>query len=361
VAVKRRFHTLEGLRGLAALAVALSHLGTFWGRIACHGYLAVDLFFLISGVVIGHAYEARLEAGWRASQFMAARLRRLAPLYILGVVVGVTCALILVLNGVGQSGLGTKAVLAMGFVPILIGHGPIYPLNVPCWSLFDELTANVVFGFVSPRLTRRQLEITVGAALILLCSAVAVLGSFAVIGGANGIDWLGGLARVAFGFPAGLLIQRWHAAGRLPKLPVPAWAIAGLVAVSFFLPIETPLYDLALVFLVYPCSIIFALGNEPRGKAAVQLFDLAGEISYPLYVLHWPLALLARSATDDAVGFDVGIGFAAATVLLAYAAARYFDLPVREWLRHGLRPAASVPILNGPPVLKRGKASNDPC
>lgn len=282
-------------------------------------------------------------------------------LFILGVVVGVTCALILALNGVGQSGLGAKAALAIGFVPILIGHGLIYPLNAPCWSLFDELIANVVFGFASPRPTQRQLKIAAGAALILLCSAVAVLGSFAVIGGARGLDWLGGLARVAFGFPAGLLIQRWHAAGRLPKLPVAAWAIAGLVAVGFFLPIETPLYDLALVFLVYPCSVIFALGNEPRGTAAVRLFDLAGEISYPLYVLHWPLAWLVRSATGDAVGFEAGIGFAAATVLLAYAAARYFDLPVREWLRHGLRSTAFVPILGGPPVLKRGKASDDPC
>jgi peptidoglycan/LPS O-acetylase OafA/YrhL len=320
--------------------VALTHLGLSWRHIVCHGYLAVDLFFLISGVVLGHAYEERLVAGWRPTQFLTARVQRLAPLYLLGALWGGASAFVLVWYGVGQSHVGLKLLSALSFAPLLLGAGPIYPLNAPSWSLFDEFVVNTVFGFVAPALTARRLKIALGASFAALCVATFLAGSFAAIGGAEAADWPGGILRAAFSFSLGLLLHRWHMAGRLPKPKLSAWLVAALVFASFFVPVETPLYDLALVGLLYPGLIIIALANEPNGGLPVRLFNLAGLISYPLYVLHWPLAQLLRAATADSVGLGAGLGFLAVAILLAYVAARFWDTPVRAWLRRRSRRAA---------------------
>ena len=60
-----RLPTLDAMRGTASLAVVLYHLG-FAGTFAAHGYLAVDFFFLLSGVVITRAYQGKLERGMKA-------------------------------------------------------------------------------------------------------------------------------------------------------------------------------------------------------------------------------------------------------------------------------------------------------
>jgi peptidoglycan/LPS O-acetylase OafA/YrhL len=353
VEVARRFHSLEGLRGLAAVAVALTHLGLFWRHIVCHGYLAVDLFFLLSGVVLGHAYEARLAGGWGPAKFLAARIQRLAPLYLLGALWGGICAFVLTSHGVGPNQAGLKFLLALSFVPLLLGTGPIYPLNAPSWSLFDEFAANTVFGFVAPMLNERRLKVAIGVAFCALCIATFYTGSIGEIDGAKGTNWPGGILRAAFSFPLGLLLHRWHVAGRLPKPHMSAWLVAAIVFASFFVPLETPLYDVAVVGLLYPGLIVVALANEPRGETLIRLFDFAGLISYPLYVLHWPLAHLLRAATADSVGVGVGVGFLAVSTLLAYLAACFYDTPVRDWLRNRSRSAT-------PPLGALAKSEENP-
>ena len=96
---KRVFHTLDGLRGVAALFVAMRHTNLFH-RAGIHGgYLAVDLFFVLSGFVIAHAYERRLASGLSVGRFMAARYLRLWPVYVLGAALGLIAALMHALPG----------------------------------------------------------------------------------------------------------------------------------------------------------------------------------------------------------------------------------------------------------------------
>ncbi len=112
----------------------------------------------------------------------------------------------------------------------------------------------------------------------------------------------------------------------------PGWWPA-IVFATFFVPVKTPFYDLAVVGLLYPSLIVIALANEPHGEISTRLFDFAGLISYPLYVLHWPLAHFLRVATADSVGLGAGLGYLVVAALLAYLAARFYDTPVRAWLR----------------------------
>ena len=86
---RRAFHTLDGLRGVAALLVVSRHAGPLGAGVSFpESFLAVDLFFLLSGFVIAYAYDGRLARPGFAGQFLGIRLIRLYPLYLLGIAVG---------------------------------------------------------------------------------------------------------------------------------------------------------------------------------------------------------------------------------------------------------------------------------
>src|ERR1041385_8149717 len=97
-----RFEALDLLRGLAALAVVAFHVPHIPGTLslAPRGYLAVDLFFALSGFVLAYAYGAELARGGNIRRFMVQRLIRLYPLYLIALLAGALLALnALVLDG----------------------------------------------------------------------------------------------------------------------------------------------------------------------------------------------------------------------------------------------------------------------
>ena len=92
IGTKPHFAILDGLRGVAALAIVLFHFMEWVytdpsGNFIAHGFLAVDFFFCLSGFVIGYAYDDRIRQLGLAS-FFRLRLIRLHPLVILGSVIG---------------------------------------------------------------------------------------------------------------------------------------------------------------------------------------------------------------------------------------------------------------------------------
>ena len=133
------FPALNAMRGLAAIAVVIFHAHPLFGaQIAPSGYLAVDLFFVLSGVVIAHAYAARLNAGMRVAAFMKIRVVRFMPFYLLGLAFGLVLATALLFAGssdaLSTDKLAIALLLALLFPPVPFG-GDIFPLNVPAWSL----------------------------------------------------------------------------------------------------------------------------------------------------------------------------------------------------------------------------------
>jgi hypothetical protein len=121
-----RFHTLGLMRGAAAMTVMAYHAGRF----APYGYLAVDLFFVLSGFVLTQAYRMRL-GGWRNFRdFAVARAIRLGPLMLAGAIIG------LLING----GLLWTVLL----VPS--GDTVLYPEIIPLSSLLFEIAASLAFA-----------------------------------------------------------------------------------------------------------------------------------------------------------------------------------------------------------------------
>lgn len=175
-AERRNFETLNLLRGLAALTVLVWHLPGTEQKSYWSGYLSVDLFFSLSGVVVAHAYKRRLLEGWRFRRFVIARVIRLWPLYLLGsAVTGV----------VGIAGAVHAGGAAWMFKPLVmdawrsvllwprLSGGAEFPLDPPAWSLLAEFVVNNVYGLVLVRWSSRRLAtVALAAAIVMTAGAV---------------------------------------------------------------------------------------------------------------------------------------------------------------------------------------------
>src|ERR1700730_18632705 len=141
----KRYEALDALRGVAALSVLAFHLGQvkLEPGLVPHGYLAVDFFFVLSGFVVAHAYEAALrdKLTWRA--FAVKRLIRLYPLALLGALAG-TAVLLLKWRIFREKADPLSTILASSvlnafLLPNLFGgvasKSELFPGNGPLWSL----------------------------------------------------------------------------------------------------------------------------------------------------------------------------------------------------------------------------------
>lgn len=202
---KTTYHGLDGLRGVAAVLVVIYHSALLFGhQLAPSGYLAVDLFFLLSGFVISHSYDNRLGSGLSVGRFAVIRFVRLWPLYTLGLLIGVSYEILLLLTSndfampVGSITLCLS--LSVFLIPTLFHtrFDALYPFNGPSWSVFFEFIVNVIYALSFRYLTRRILLTLVLISAIWLMINAVEFGS---------VDWghktntiLGGLVRTIFFF-----------------------------------------------------------------------------------------------------------------------------------------------------------------
>jgi peptidoglycan/LPS O-acetylase OafA/YrhL len=336
-----RLATLDGLRGLAAIAVALFHGSAIFnlGWIPRHAYLAVDFFFLLSGYVIGRSFDRRLQQGWVIG-FLRRRLIRLYPFIVAGSLIGF---LELVLDGVfgrtlsiSQAGLDLVSALFLIPTPPLISNGwRIFPVDPPLWSLFFEAAAYVAYAVAAPFLRNRYLWLMVGVSGLAL--------AWAMFAG-NGDDFglvnfrLAGL-RVTFSFFLGVALYR--ALGPKPKhfaMPFIATPMIFIVLVVVLLS-PMPLGwigDFVAVFAVFPCLLVFALIANPGGGRSRAASFTFGLTSYPVYAIHFPLFRLAYEALFrkfDLTGRTLGmVATLAAVLFLSWLLAVLYDRPLRRWL-----------------------------
>ena len=150
---KPHYELLDGLRGVAALLVIWYHVFEGFATSPVdqwlnHGYLAVDFFFILSGFVIGYAYDDRWKSTMDVKGFFKRRLIRLHPMVVMGAVLG---AVTFCIQGCeqwdGMQVAVSSVLLAIllnffmipalpGAAPEVRGNGEMFPLNGPAWSLF---------------------------------------------------------------------------------------------------------------------------------------------------------------------------------------------------------------------------------
>ena len=341
-----RLFALDLLRGLAALAIVTRHFPWPGGEVGFlpRDYLAVDLFFILSGFVLARAYWSRLSQRGGLQSFTIERLVRLAPLYVLATVFAATIAFV--------DGAPLDAWAATLAANLFLLPGPrdaglspnLFAFVAPAWSLFWELIANLVFAVFAFRL-RGPLMITIVLAGILFLAVTAQhYGSLDV--GARWTSFAGGASRVLFGFFAGVALFRIH--GRLPvRVVLPDWLL-GLVTLAAFAPATLlafgAVYDFLIVVLLFPLLVL--LGADARTTALSRRAGARlGNVSYAAYLLHEPLVQLAKLFVPGerlgATGIAGLAALVAGTILVAWAATRWVDTPLRLWIMRRRAPPTS--------------------
>lgn len=352
----RAFITLDALRGIAALAVITWHGGRlFGGPVFTAAILAVDMFFILSGFVLAHAYGQRLNTNLSVPDFVRMRLIRLYPLYLLGfLIAGAAVVLRLYFDmREGSTELGVAAVLNALMLPNPAYDSPpfLFQFNFPAWSLFFELIANLLFALFGARLSLRHLAILVGVLALALIAVTLRYNSFDL--GASWRTFDGGLARALFGFFAGVLLyrlrDRFGFTARIQSTTMVF--VLATVTLATFLPRVAlgewrPSAEIKLLFAMalYPALILFAARYEP-GARLLPVCSWLGVASYAVYVLHVPMhslgGVIAKLSADvwlEEFAPIAGLLFIVAVGAAAWIADKYWDRPIRAFLSKKLAP-----------------------
>jgi len=350
-----RFLTLDAMRGVAAGTVLMIHMGGVPATLLPGGYLAVDLFFVLSGFVLAHAYG---DGTLSFAQFITARLIRLYPLYLAGMVLGTALA---VVSGVDGRSLASMA-LNVVFLPSPFGaatvlHLDLYPFNAPSWSLFFELLANICWFALLPLLSNRAL------ALVLAIAAALLLTTVILFRHANGGSYwdssiIGGFGRAGWSFFAGAATYRlWRAKAAVRTPPL---VVLLILLVLFATPLPRVVFDLVATLVLFPALIWIGANCEPQPWARAS-FTKLGDLSYAVYALHFPVMALAAMTVLDprflrwlnwrpvtAHPSLLSTPLTIVTVLaLSWVLTEAYDRPLRSWLsrtirRHGFRHHAAL-------------------
>ncbi|MGR4866966.1 acyltransferase family protein [Caulobacter sp. LARHSG274] len=326
----QRYAALDGLRAGAALGVLLYHFADWSGRPGWfgHGYLAVDFFFCLSGFVLAHAFQQR-QIGWLA--YLRIRLVRIWPLLVLSTLVGAA------LTPRHSPPFWPNLVRGLLLVP-RFGHAAegtfptLFPFNPPAWSLCLEVIVSALWFPL-----RRAPDLLL-AAIVLCSGAVMLWVALGLDGVETGWDqatfWLG-VARATFSFSLGWAAWRYRSLAPPPRLLLPA----ALLLAALVMPVAPArpwngLYDFACVAGLFPLLVLVG-AHDPKG-AVGALCRTTGDVSYPLYAMHWATWAVMLRLYPDGWKPLLPVGFAALAVIVApavaWAALRFYDAPVRRWL-----------------------------
>ena len=370
---KPRYEILDGLRGVAALIVVAFHLFETYSRgpmyqILNHGYLAVDFFFVLSGFVIGYAYDDRWDkmSMWG---FFKRRLIRLQPMVILGSIIG---ALVFYFGASQMFAqiietpwwmVVISLVLACMMLPVppgmdIRGWQEMNALNGASWSLTWEYLANILYATVIRRMSVPVLSVFVVISAYLTLDIVFNIDTFALLEGrsAEMHTLIGGwsltptqlyigLSRLCFPFFCGLLMFRL---GKRISLRGGFWWCSAVIVVILVIPcLGVPesrwadgIYNAVAVIVLFPLLVITGAGSKMTDRKTISACKWLGAISYPLYITHFPWVYMqmawAEAHPDAPVGTHI---FVAVSVLIiaisiAYASMKLYDEPIREWLKH---------------------------
>ena len=347
---------LTSIRGIAAWWIVLFHFREYVPSltdpaidIVGHGYLAVDLFFELSGFVIALNY-GRFFRNFSAGEwirFLGRRLARIYPLHLL-------MLFIFLLNPFVIGVLASRPLLDRydpGYFVLSVflvqnwGFTHFLAWNVPAWSISTEWMAYLLFPaicWVTIRFARSR-----GHSFLLAGLLMAVLAA----GFAAFHDALGeavahtGLFRCVMEFWIGVCLYYAWSAGGVRKeyesyiamaLAVLCWVVYGI----FRLP-DFTIAPLAFFFLIYALADQRSVFSKVMSNRALEFVGL---ISYSTYMVHyfvrdWIKILFIRDGIPVSVQ---ALSFIAITAVASVVLYRYVEVPGRSFLRGIMNTSVSL-------------------
>lgn len=361
IKTKPHYKILDGLRGLAALIVVLFHLaeplaGNRFDNLVNHGYLAVDFFFLLSGFVIGYAYDDR----WGKltfKGFLKRRLIRLQPLVILGMTLGAIgfyftdSAIWPLIHTVPLWKLLLVMLIGYTLIPLPLsmdirGWEEMHPLNSVGWSLFFEYIANILYGLGLRKLSNKALTVFVILAGLALIHLAVTSPNGDVAGGwtLNLEHMRIGITRMLFPFFGGLLLSRISTPTDIKNSFL--WCSILLVVILFFPRIggedllwANGLYEALCIILLFPLIVYIGASGNVHSKTGNKICKFLGDLSYPLYMTHYVLVYFYVAWVSNQTDLTItrAIPYAMLTflgaIVLSYVSLKFFDEPIRSWIK----------------------------
>lgn len=360
---KKHFPILDGLRGVAALIVVAFHIceahaTSHLNQVINHGYLAVDFFFLLSGFVIAYAYDDR----WNRltiGGFVKRRLVRLQPMVVIGMIIGAVCfyfqasGMFPMIKDVPLWEMLLIMVISFTVIPIppsmdIRGWNEMHPLDGPAWTLFFEYIVNLLYALVIRRFSKKALSLLVFLAAGLLIHMAVTSTSGDVVGGwsLEPMQLHIGFARVLYPFFAGLLLFR---IAKLTYIKNAFLWSSLLIIIILSIPRIgggerlwlNGLYDSLSIIFIFPLIVYIGASGRVEGKYATRVCKFLGDISYPIYITHYPIILIYTAWVYNTkislqAALPVGLFVFVSSIILAYACLKFYDEPVRRWLNRKL-------------------------
>jgi peptidoglycan/LPS O-acetylase OafA/YrhL len=359
---KPHYEILDGLRGVAAILVVFFHVfevfsnGDHTKQIINHGYLAVDFFFMLSGFVISYAYDN----SWNKmslKDFFIRRLVRLQPMIIVGSIIGALLFYAQTSEGMGWGNIANIPVwkvilvmlIGMTVIPVsksldIRGWNEMHPLNGPSWSLFFEYIANIVYALFLKNISKLFLTV-----LVILAGLNTIYFAFTnpngdLIGGwsLDAEQLRIGFTRLAFPFLAGLLLAR---SSKLKFTKNAFLTTSLLLLIVFSVPRlggqtaywQNALYECFALMIMFPLIIWLGAGGKVKGQKANAFCKFLGDISYPIYITHFPLAYVYMAWVSNGNhtienAWPISLLTVFTSILIAYLTMKYIDIPIRKWL-----------------------------
>ena len=355
---KSHYDLLDGLRGVAAITVVWFHIFEAFAtshldqRIN-HGYLAVDFLFVLSGFVIGYAYDDRW-GKMKTKDFIKRRVIRLHPMVVMGAIIG---AVMFYWQGCpvwDVSKVTIGALFMATFINALLlpatpgteirGLGEMYPLNGPGWSLFFEYIGNILYALFIHKFSTRVLAVLVflaGCGLALFAIG-GPYGDICAGFSLTGTEFTAGSLRLLFSFSAGLLLFRIFK-------PVKVKGAFWICSLSIIALLSVPrlggaeylwmngVYDTVCFAVFFPFLVYLGASGKTTDKYTTRICKFLGDISYPLYMVHYPFIYLYYAWVKNGnltfqESFPGALGVVIGSIVLAYGCLKFYDIPVRKYL-----------------------------
>lgn len=350
----KRFITLDFYRGVAAIFILMRHTLEFSGFNPYTSYLAVDLFYLISGFVFVPSTGDKLLSGKiDAKGAIIGRIIRLYPLYFLSIALAGFFWIIGARHGVNIAGqpYWQAWLMSLTMGPNFFAPMYMFQINGPAWYLFVDIVGVIFFAFTYKYLKNWALG------LIVLISGVILIWAAFHIDPRGGLDlgWVKnnlqyGFCRFAFSFTLGMLLYRILRNGffekqyNLPWLGIILCALMGYsMCIQKFTPTIDALISLFCVIILYPSLLIIGTKVDFGGILA-KITDFLSPISYTIYVLQLPfitLAFFVLKLNHLNVREIAPWGeFVMQIFMISFAvfANKYYDAPVRGFLNKHFKP-----------------------
>jgi peptidoglycan/LPS O-acetylase OafA/YrhL len=307
-----------------------------------HASLAVDFFFCLSGFVIAHAYGEKLLGKISIKQFIQVRIVRLYPLVLLSLAIAGPGYMYKAYstNFLPVADAALILISTLFLIPLGLVYGQqAFPPNNPLWSIFFEIFINVIYAAAQKFHLNKSVYIAIllTSSILLGYCIYATPGGINLIGFNNYQSFLFGFIRVTYPFLAGILLYQIK-----PRVIDGGVFASLLISASLCLmllnkfPIDSYIYDITCSIIVIPLIVYFGCSVKISGKLS-KLFNFFGNISYPLYLLHSPIAKSIKVACEKLhimqnhlfILMTISL---LVSIVLAYAALQLIDIPVRKWL-----------------------------